>query len=300
MSDSLYLDEDSEELKRIALPTVVVPEQIPRRKTDVAYGPLDCQKLDVYYPPEGDGPFPVVFYIHGGSWLVGDRRHCALDCIVDALDVGYALVVPDYRLLSEAPFPEFIFDVKTAVRWARAHAAEYGFDAARFAMVGDSAGGHIVQMIAFTANHPEYEGGQYGWEAQSSAVQAVCSLYGISDISADDAALYRASGVPRVRTRTEPLNYKKLFGVEAAPLLRLLSPISLAGADSAPILLMHGIRDGVVPYQHSELLWRRMEAVCPGKAELRLYPERNHCDAAFMTRESCMEIIDFFNKTLQI
>ena len=66
----------------------------------------------------------------------------------------------------------------------------------------------------------------------------------------------------------------------------------------APLLLMHGVRDGVVPYQQSEMLWKRMEAICPGRAELRLYPERNHSDSGFMTRESCREITDFFDRIL--
>ena len=165
-------------LKRMMLPNVYDPSKLKRKFLDIQYGTLPEQILDVYLPDEGEGPFPLIIYVHGGGWSMGNRREGALDCIIGALKCGYAILTLDYRLVPKVVFPEFLYDVKTAVRWARAHAVQYGFDPARFGMVGDSAGGHLTLMMGFTANHPELEGEQYGWAGYSSEVQAIIDMYG--------------------------------------------------------------------------------------------------------------------------
>ena len=175
---------------RMMAPNTFDCTTVARRRTDIAYGTLPEQKLDLYYPPEGEGPWPLILYIHGGGWYLGSKRECSLECIIDAVNCGYAVASVDYRLSPAVKFPEFVFDVKTAVRWARANAAVYDLDPERIAVMGDSAGGHLALTLGFTANRPEWEGAQYGWAGVSSAVQAVVDMYGPSDLAADNAALY--------------------------------------------------------------------------------------------------------------
>jgi len=292
--------------KRMVIPTVFDPAPIKRKYLDVQYGTLPQQMLDVYLPDEGDGPFPLIIYVHGGGWTMGNRREGSLPCIIDALKYGYALLSIDYRLAPNVVFPEFLFDVKTAVRWARAHAAQYGFDPARFGMIGDSAGGHLTLMIGFTANHPEFEGEQYGWAGFSSEVQAIVDMYGPSILDADSAEFLRESGVPRMSFGAPAEEGKKAPSIfdtaftHDTKMLRLISPISYVHRNIPPTMIQQGKRDPIVPMQHSTLLAEKIRRVCgSARVDLRLYPERTHSDGAFMTTENCLEVLPFFDRYLK-
>jgi len=193
------------------------------------------------------------------------------------------------------------------VRWARAHAAEYGFDPARFGMVGDSAGGHITLVMGFTGDKPELEGAEYGWADQSSAIQVICDMYGPAVLHGDDNEWYRQSGVRRMisqaRAESEEKHvsaYENAFGTSNRSLLRLISPISMVHKDIPPTMIQQGMSDAVVAYQHSTLLAERIVEVCgPERVLLRTYPERNHSDKDFMTLENCKEVLAFFDQYLK-
>ena len=91
---------------------------------DVAYaGVSAAQKLDLYLPNEGEGPFPAIVAIHGGRFMFGDKLSRELAWAPAALERGYAVASINYRLLDEAIFPAQIHDVKAAIRWTRANAA---------------------------------------------------------------------------------------------------------------------------------------------------------------------------------
>lgn len=290
-------------LKRMVTPTDFDTSVIRRKFLDVPYGTLEQQKLDVYLPDEGEGPWPLIIYVHGGGWAMGNKTLGALDCIIGALKCGYALVTVDYRLAPGAVFPEFLYDVKTAVRWARAHAADYGFDPDRFAMLGDSAGGHLTLMVGFTAGHPEYEGEQYGWPGVSSAVQAIVDMYGPAVLDADTNAWLAESGVPRLSLGLtdpdKPTIYDTAF-TRDKNMLRLISPVSYIHRNVPPTLIQQGCKDPVVPMQHSITVADKIKALCgPDRVELKLYPDRTHSDGAFMTEENCQEVVAFLDKWLK-
>lgn len=292
------MSETPEFLKRMMLPNVYDPSKLKRKFLDIQYGTLPEQILDIYLPDEGEGPFPLIIYVHGGGWSMGNRREGALDCIIGALNCGYAILTLDYRLVPKVVFPEFLYDVKTAVRWARAHAAQYGFDPARFGMVGDSAGGHLSLMVGFTANHPEYEGEQYGWAGYSSEVQAIIDMYGPAVLDGDANAWLAENGLPpRPATSSDAMS--RTFTADKN-MLRLISPISYVHRNIPPTMIQQGGSDPVVPKQHSILTAKRIEEVC-GKArvDLRIYPERTHSDHAFMTEENCKEAVEFFDRYLK-
>lgn len=287
-------------MKRMMLPNVYDPSKLKRKYLDIQYGTLKEQILDVYLPDEGDGPFPLIIYVHGGGWSMGNRREGALDCIIGALKCGYAIITMDYRLVPTVKFPEFLYDVKTAVRWARAHAAQYGFDPARFGMVGDSAGGHLTLMVGFTANHPELEGEQYGWAGWSSEVQAIIDMYGPAVLDGDTAAWLEENGLPPRKPMGGGGNPMGRAFTDDLNMLKMISPISYVHRGIPPVMIQQGGIDPVVPKQHSILTAKRIEEVC-GKArvDLRIYPERTHSDHAFMTDENCKEAVEFFDKYLK-
>ncbi len=302
-----FSEEQMAIFKRMVTPTVFDPSPIRRKFLDVQYGTLPEQKVDVYLPDEGDGPFPLIIYVHGGGWSMGTKREGALPCIIDAIKFGYAVISVDYRLAPGVKFPEFLFDVKTAVRWARANAKEYRFDPDRFGMVGDSAGGHLTLMVGFTAGHPEYEGEQYGWAGVSSAVQAIIDMYGPSILDADRDAFLKESGVPAMSFGAPPPKEGSapasgMAGAFTADMnmLHLISPIQYVHKDIPPTMIQQGEMDPIVPKQNSTLLAEKIRRICgPDRVDLRLYPERTHSDGAFMGTENCMEVLPFFDKYLK-
>lgn len=108
---------------------------------DLSYVPggHERQKLDLY-APAGDGPFPLIVWIHGGAFRMGDKASADPDNAVplDYLADGYAVASLNYRLSQHALFPAQIEDCKAAVRWLRAHAADYKLDPQRFGAWGPS------------------------------------------------------------------------------------------------------------------------------------------------------------------
>jgi len=145
--------------------------------------------LDIYIPTTGVGPYPVLIWIHGGAWAAGDRASIPDTC-VKALAQGIAIASVEYRLTSQAAwfapepvtFPAQIHDIKGAVRWLRANAANYGLDPARFASHGGSAGGHLSALLATSGGVSALEGDVGGNLGFSSAVQAAIDYFGPKDL----------------------------------------------------------------------------------------------------------------------
>ncbi len=280
-------DDIGEVRARFAMPDQFDPASVPDRVTDIRYGALEEQKLDLYYPDGGEGPFPLIFYVHGGGWVMGGRRDSSIACILPgALEQGFAVASVEYRLSPGTKFPENLYDVKTAVRCMRANAAKYRVDPDRFGMAGDSAGGYFTLMVAATANVPALEGEQYGWPGVSSAVQAAVDYYGPVDMERDFAEYFAASGVRRLpmQLKGKPTMEEMEFSsVSARHLSPLVCPHRYVHPDMPPVLLLHGAEDCIVPYQHSELMARRIREVCgEDRAKLLIYPGLVHSDKDFM------------------
>jgi acetyl esterase/lipase len=156
--------------------------RISRKYLDIPYASQSpTQKLDIYLPPEGSGPFPTIIFVHGGAFILGDKRDAQILQALTGINRGYAVASVEYRLAGEAKYPAGLFDVKAAIRFLRANAARYMLDGSRFALYGDSAGGHYIVMAAATQNNPAFEDLSMGSASCSSAVQAVASRFGVYD-----------------------------------------------------------------------------------------------------------------------
>ena len=166
---------------------------------DLAYADLSAsQQVDLYLPIEGEGPLPLLILIHGGAFKFGDKRSSPAQpnpIAFRALGRGYALAALNYRMSGEEPFPALVQDVKTAVRWLRAHAGPYHLDPTRFAAWGDSAGAYLATMLGVSYGIPELEGAELGNADYSSQVQAVIDWYGPTDFLLMDHQLAEA-GLP--------------------------------------------------------------------------------------------------------
>lgn len=124
-----------------------VPTDTYRRSEGLAYGREPRQQLDVYRPPPGGGPAPLVLFFYGGSWSSGERADYRF--VGEALAArGIVTVIADYRLSPEFRYPVFLQDSARALRWALEHAAEQGADPSRVFVMGHSAGAYNAAMLA--------------------------------------------------------------------------------------------------------------------------------------------------------
>lgn len=157
---------------------------IKRKYRDVVYADRsEFEKLDTYLPDKGDGSFPVIVFIHGGAWCMGDKDDMQVEPFMALLQDGYAVVSVNYRLTGEEGFPAGLMDCKTAVRFLKANAEKYHLDAERIGLAGDSAGANLVLMIGTTVDHPELSDLTLGYADQDTRVKCIVSWYVPTDIS---------------------------------------------------------------------------------------------------------------------
>jgi acetyl esterase/lipase len=226
----------------------------PRTFTDLAYvtGGHARQKLDLYLPAKPSGPLLV--WIHGGGWSAGSKQKPAG---LPMMKYGFAVASVEYRFSQDAVFPAQIEDCKAAIRWLRAHAAEYGYDPQRIGVWGASAGGHLAALLGVTGQMRDFDVGEN--LDQSSAVQCVLDWFGPADFPAYD------SGSPaEIAQRENPHSILgQLFGgsiAEKMDLARRASPVTWVTKDAAPTLIMQGTNDLLVPPVQSEHLADKLKA----------------------------------------
>lgn len=117
------------------------------------------QKMDVHFPDSSE-PWPALVYVHGGSWMHGDKSE-ALTFARSMTAQGYLVVAINYRLYPAGKFPNMIEDVKCAIRSLRAHPSEYNLDPDRIAAIGPSAGGHLVSLLGNSDENAGWVWGGY-------------------------------------------------------------------------------------------------------------------------------------------
>ena len=221
-------------------------------KPDLAYAGTDNprQKLDLFFPKKRaiEKPLPLVAFIHGGGWRNGDKRsglHRVAAFVESGEFVGASI---GYRLSSEAIWPAQIHDCKAAIRWLRAHADEFGFDPDRIAVMGSSAGGHLVAMLGTSGNVKKLEGNLGKHQDVSSRVNCVIDEFGPTNF----LTMNDFPGKMDHLAKDSPES--KLLGrqiTEVPELVREASPITHVTKDDPPILILHGTKDPLVPYQQS-------------------------------------------------
>jgi acetyl esterase/lipase len=244
-------------------------------------------KLDLYLPRDPQPGLPLVVYIHGGSWRAGDYKACAVSGLTE---YGFAVASIDYRFSSEAVFPAQIHDCKAAVRWLRAHAAEYGIDPGRIAAAGDSAGGHLAALLGLTEGEADLEGAVGGHLGESSQVQAVVDYFGPMDF------VLRSRNQPE---KTEPPDSPVggLLGCPAGKnpkLAQWASPAFHVTKKAPPLLILHGDKDGKVFLDQSERMVKEyQEAGVGGQVTLVIVPGAGHGDPQFFSGEYQKKVADF-------
>jgi acetyl esterase/lipase len=197
----------------------------------------------------------LILWVHGGAWRSGSRKDMPLGGLVAR---GYAVASVDYRLSTEARFPAQVHDIKAAVRFLRAKAGDYGYDASKVTVAGNSAGGHLAALVGVTNGHKELEGSVGGHLGEKSDVQAIVSLYGMSNLTT-----ILAQSTPHGLSVRVPALQLLLGGQpeEVPELAKLASPVFHVDERDPPLLLIHGDQDPQAPINQSHELQGRYEAM---------------------------------------
>jgi acetyl esterase/lipase len=201
--------------------------------------------LDVVRPnPEPTNAMPAVIFIHGGAWRVGNKNRAPVRFLAER---GYFVASINYRLSSEAPFPAAVEDCKCAVRWLRANAGKYNVSPGSIGVWGASAGGHLAEFLGTTGDDPRYEG-TGGWTNASSRVNAVVSFFGPSDFMGGIGKFRNEDGS---RGNYEVVKFLGGLPADKPDVYRDASPMTHVSKMSAPMLLVHGDQDPIVPLEQS-------------------------------------------------
>jgi acetyl esterase/lipase len=281
-------------------------DQIKRRFLDIPYAHLSpAQKLDIYLPDEGDGPFPVIVSIHGGAFMGCDKADLQVLPALQGLKRGYAVVAINYRLSGEAKFPALVHDAKAAVRWIRANAQRCGFDPGRIAAWGGSAGGYLASMLGTSGGVPELEDLSLGNPEYPSGVQAVVDWFGPTDFLKMDEQL-AALGLPSPpgmehsgANSPESLLLGRRI-TEVPDRVTAANPETYVRPGAPPFLLQHGTKDAVVPVQQSVGFTAKLKrALGEGRVVLDLLEGAEHADPRFETPENVSRVLDFLDTHLR-
>lgn len=232
-------------------------------------------RMDIHGATSGDGPHPVLVWIHGGGWQGGSHNQTPLMALA-LRDSGVTVASIGYRLSDEAIFPAQLHDCKGAIRYLRAHASTYGIDPDRIAVWGSSAGGHLAALVATSGGLAALEGDVGGNLEQSSSVQVGATFFGPTDLlfMAPDCDL-QPLGCGSDHDAPESAE-SKLLGVTAPgqgigwlrdnldnpapPFPELIAlatdanPVAHVDRADPPLYIAHGALDTVVPIHQSERL----------------------------------------------
>ena len=216
---------------------------------DIPFATVDGHELalDLYMPADANNP-PLLVWVHGGAWRAGSRKSVSTLALVQA---GYAMASTSYRLSGVAPFPAQSHDIKAAIRFLRAHAADYGYDASRIGILGSSAGAHLAALVGVTNGNAELEGNVGGNLEQSSDVHAIVAYYPATNL----VSILDQSTPFGLNLRVPAL--EALLGgpvEEKSDLARLASPVFHVDADDPPLFLLHGDQDPQMPINQSHEL----------------------------------------------
>ena len=212
---------------------------------DLVYAAIGDQKLtlDLHTPARQSGP--LIVYVHGGAWRSGDKDDVP---ILDLVQAGLPIASVNYRLTPEAPFPANIHDIKAAIRFLRATQTEHRLNAERIAIIGSSAGGHLAALVGVTNGNRDLEGRVGNHLDQSSAVQAIVSYYGASNLTS-----ILSQSTPHGLKMRKPALQLLLGGQpdQKPDLARLASPVFHLDPKDPPLFLLHGDADPQMPPEQS-------------------------------------------------
>lgn len=289
-------------------------------------GDSQSQYLDLYIPhtePGAEAPRLFVL-VHGGGFISNDSQSRQAILMYQYFrDHGYACASINYRLAQEAAFPAGLEDVKAAVRFLQSHAEEYGYDASRTAIWGESAGGYLAMAEAFS-NEKEFMGVRYWGQEEDEAagrfydgkVTTLIDYYGAADLgSTFSGGDWKELGIPQVvinvaNSWIDPKAMEGYSTVEAYWMRREFTDMdtedhkafdphyfldeNLSKDQGPDVMIVHGDCDITVPYLQSQRLYDHLVRVIgEDRTQLLLVPGQGHA-ADMLYSDEVLAKVDAF------
>lgn len=262
--------------------------------TDIAFANVPCWydatrrdlHMDLIIPKQRTGhkPCPVIVWICGGAYMVVDHSVWMPE-LVRFARAGYVVASIEYRTTNEAHFPAQLIDVKSAIRYLRAHAQQYCIDPDRIFVMGESAGGTMACLLGTTGNMTEYDQGDD--LAFSSSVQGVVDFYGLTNM--DPNARISGGAVPYWTMDAF------LGAQDAASQAQRASAVNHVSQDTPPFMILHGSEDPVVPLEQSQRLYDVLQENGVN-SEFLILEGAAHGDDRFYQNEMVERILAFLDR----
>jgi acetyl esterase/lipase len=203
-------------------------------------------KMDVYLPPAGGKPAPIVINIHGGGWNHGTKE--SQTGFNTFFKNGFAVANIEYRLTGQATAPAAVEDTRCALIYVIKHVKEWNIDPNKIVIMGGSAGGHLALMGGLLGSDHRFDTNCN--DVPEVKVAAIIDKYGITDV-------WDWAYGPNITSKSAT----RWLGDRASDekFARSLSPISYITKNSPPTFVVHGDADPTVPYQQSVALHKKLE-----------------------------------------
>ena len=250
----------------------------PGRVADVVYS--DGLKLDLYYPEQINDKNPLVISIFGGGWISGFKTDKFVPPMIQPINEGFIVAVPDYTLSLDAPFPQSVIDIKKCIAFLRSHSDLYKIDTNNITLWGESAGAHLALEAGLVENsHFDL--------ALDTRVKNIIAMYAPSNPLAINAQAEKLDILDTARSDKDTV-----FGIymgknyDDERQMNLASPIKQINDHMPNIILEHGIKDALVPYLQSvEFFIKAKEKYPDSHVTLSIYDGLQHTDPFFFTKE---------------
>ena len=250
----------------------------PGRIADVIYS--DGLKLDLYYPEQINDKNPLVISIFGGGWISGFKTDKFVPPMIQPINEGFIVAVPDYTLSLDAPFPQSVIDIKKCIAFLRSHSDLYKIDTNNITLWGESAGAHLALEAGLVENsHFDL--------ALDTRVKNIIAMYAPSNPLAINAQAEKLGILDTARSDKDTV-----FGIymgkhyDDERQMNLASPIKQINDHMPNIILEHGTKDALVPYLQSVEFFNKAKEKYPDShVTLSIYDGLQHTDPFFFTKE---------------
>lgn len=250
----------------------------PGRIADVVYS--DGLKLDLYYPEHINDKNPLVISIFGGGWISGFKTDKFVPPMIQPINEGFIVAVPDYTLSLDAPFPQSVIDIKKCIAFLRSHSDLYKIDTNNITLWGESAGAHLALEAGLVENsHFDL--------ALDTRVKNIIAMYAPSNPLTINAQAEKLGILDTARSDKDTV-----FGIymgknyDDERQMNLASPIKQINDHMPNIILEHGTKDALVPYLQSiEFFNKAKEKYPDSHVTLSIYDGLQHTDPFFFTKE---------------
>ncbi len=267
--------------------TTLKKEEYPEKyMLNVQYADSEDAKMDIYYPDEGEGPFPVFIEVHGGAWYFGQKSSIEFVPFMQGLKRGYVCISLGYTLSPKAVYPQAVIEIKKAIAYIKENAKVLNIDVCRIALWGGSAGAHLAALAAFS-----HDTGYLKKESDNadSSVNVLVLWYGCHNYY--------------IGKQLYGWIYNKFFGEQdlskATEKIILSNPGCHVTKNVPYTLLQHGLSDMVVSYEQSAYLYDVIKNIAgEDRCRLDLIEACDHADVKLFAEENVSRVFDYIDSKM--